>query len=50
MHFADVAEAEARATELGRMVAAWCTMMASGGPEAKTKAKPAIIKRAAKKT
>jgi len=32
MRFKDIAEANARATELSKIVAAWCTMMAAGGP------------------
>ncbi len=37
MRFKDVAEANARASELSKIVVAWCTMMAAGGPVPKKK-------------
>jgi hypothetical protein len=41
MRFKDLAEVDKRATELSKIVAAWCTMMAAGGQGAKPRAKPA---------
>lgn len=46
MRFKDVAEVNARATELSKIVLTWCTMMAAGGPTPKKKvASPAARKK-----
>jgi len=37
MRFKDLSEVEKRAAELTKVVKAWCTMMATGGPAAKSK-------------
>jgi len=41
MRFKEVSEVDKRATELSKIVASWCNMMAAGGPGEKAKAKPA---------
>jgi hypothetical protein len=38
MRFKDRSEVDKRATELSKIVAAWCTMMAAGGPATKPRA------------
>jgi hypothetical protein len=40
MRFADVAEVEARATELRRVAVAWCTLVAAGTDKVKPAPKP----------
>jgi hypothetical protein len=41
MRFKDLAEVDRRATELSKIVAAWCNMMAAGGPATKPKPRAA---------
>jgi hypothetical protein len=38
MRFKDLSEVDRRATELSKIVAAWCTMMGAGGPATKPRA------------
>lgn len=46
MRFKDVSEVDKRATELSKIVSAWCSMMAAGGPAVKPKPVPTAARKA----
>jgi hypothetical protein len=49
MRFADLADVEARAAELGSLAAAWCALMAGGGGAVRAAAKAASARSAKRK-